>query len=177
MTPLPTVNLSQSLHPLGLSLLGCPMGVWLHAPWGPSSSKNVGLGRPWGDLLNSPKDHQGLLRDQWACGQEWPISMATQSIEVMVPISIHIVTVPWDLLTWLPTFPGLMEAEPQPPYPQSTSSLLQPSQHQLCSRPAVSHYSGTKMNWPGPASECICPNRAHVCGTLRENENYKYLFF
>ena len=72
------------------------MGVWPDAPWGPASSENVGLGRPWGDLLNSPKDHQGLPRDQWAWGQGWPISMASQSTEVMVPISTHMVVL-WDL--------------------------------------------------------------------------------
>lgn len=50
------------------------------------------------------------------------ISMATQSLEVMMPSSAHMVADLWDLLTQLPTAPGLMVAEPQPSYLPLTCS-------------------------------------------------------
>lgn len=76
------------------------------------------------------------------------ISMATQSLEVMMPSSAHMVAILWDLLTQLPTAPGLMAAEPQSPYLPLTCSLEQYSQHQLCSKPSAHHQRGTQR-WTG----------------------------
>ena len=91
------------------------------------------------------KDHQG---SNMPMGLGKLISMATQSLEVMMPSSAHMVAILWDLLTQLPTAPGLMAAEPQSPYLPLTCSLEQYSQHQLCSKPSAHHQRGTQR-WTG----------------------------
>lgn len=102
--PTPYVSLRQSLYPLGLGLLETTWGCGLHAPWEKSSSDNMGLRRPWGDLLSSPKDHWGLRRDRpMGLGTRKAMSYGNPIIEVTVHISTHITGVPWDLMTWLPT--------------------------------------------------------------------------
>lgn len=120
--------------------LASPCTLWASGYWQPrggvacmlpgkkSSSENMRLGRPWGDLLSSPKDHWGLPRDRpTGLGTRKAMSYGKPIIEVMVHISTHIVGVPWDLMTWLPTASGLMEAEPQELYPPPTCSLVQHS--------------------------------------------------
>ena len=120
------------------------------------------------------KDHQG---SNMLMGLGKLISMATQSLEVMMPSSAHMVAFLWDLLTQLPTAPGLMEAEPQPSYLPLTCSpgtvFTAPTvQQALCQSPQ----GDTEMDWPGPVSGGAWSNSGVVCRTLRGNKNIKVFF-
>lgn len=85
-----------------------------------------------------------------------------------MPISIHT-----DLLTQIPTAPGLMEAEPQPLNPLPLAPW-----YSICDTNCAKMLQGdTEMNWPDPDSEGACSSKGLICETLRGSKHHKNVFF